>query len=84
MQVQLKVQPFSSKRYIKYTSDSGVKVYLHSAPENNRANKELIKYLADKLNIAKSDIKIIRGKTSKTKILQLENIADEEFYSIVG
>ena len=48
-----------------------VKVYLTAAPVKGKANKELIKLLADELDISKSGIRILKGERSKEKILEV-------------
>lgn len=47
------------------------KVKLKTPAIEGRANEELIRLLAKKFRIAKSEIEIIRGKTSRTKIVEL-------------
>lgn len=81
--IQLKVQTASSKRKIVYLDDGSVKVYVNSAPEKNKANKELIKYLSDKLRVSKSNITIIKGETSKIKTFKIKRINSEDFHNIV-
>ena len=45
-------------------------------PTNNKANKELIRYLADDIfAIDHSNIKVIRGKESKNKLLRIDGIS---------
>jgi uncharacterized protein YggU (UPF0235/DUF167 family) len=51
-----------------------IKVYIQSAPDKAKANRELIEYLAGKLDVPKSSIKIIRGQTGKAKVLRIINI----------
>ncbi len=80
--IKLKVQPSSSKRRITYLADGTIKVYLNSPPENNKANKELIEYLADKLNLSKSDIIIKKGGNSRNKIIDINGINNEDFKKI--
>lgn len=74
MILQVKVQPSSSKKKIMIMPDGSIKVYLHSAPEKNKANKELIEFLASKLCIRKTALKIIKGETSRTKTIEAAGI----------
>jgi len=48
------------------------KIKIKAVPEKGKANKELIEFLAKKLSIAKSYIKIISGKKSRIKTLQID------------
>lgn len=46
-----------------------LRVAVRAIPEKGKANKALIAFLAKKLSIAKSDIEIISGQTSRLKTL---------------
>ena len=48
-----------------------LKLSIKSPPENGKANKEIIEYLAEELAIPKSDIEITSGKTSQFKVVNL-------------
>ena len=50
-----------------------LKVYLTAVPVDGKANKELIKLLAEKLNISKSKINIIKGEKNKEKIIEIDD-----------
>jgi uncharacterized protein (TIGR00251 family) len=67
VKVTIKVKPKSSRSEIVKEEDSYV-AYLKSVPDKGKANMELLK-------IAKKyfgkEIKIVRGFTSKTKVLEI-------------
>ncbi len=48
-----------------------LKIRIAGAPVDGRANEALLDFLAKKWQIAKSEIKIIRGLKSKNKILEI-------------
>ena len=68
MKIKVRVKPKSSKRKIEKISNEEYKVYLKSAPEKGKANIELIKLLKKEF---RGDIKIIKGKTSRNKIVEI-------------
>lgn len=71
MKLDIKVYPQSSRQKI-IQADSGIyKVYLNSAPEKGKANKELIKLLASHFGVKKSDVTIEKGETSRTKTVNV-------------
>ncbi|GBE16894.1 hypothetical protein BMS3Abin15_00718 [bacterium BMS3Abin15] len=47
------------------------KVKLTAPPIDNKANNMLIRVMADHLNLPKSSLKIIGGKTAITKIIEI-------------
>ena len=53
--------------------DRTLKVQVTAIPEKGKANKALIALLSKHWKIPKSSIKIIRGETSRTKILKVDS-----------
>jgi len=68
MRLNIKVQPSSGRQEIKKISQNEYKVFLKKSPEDNKANKELTKLLK---KYFKKDIKIIKGFTSKQKVVEI-------------
>ncbi len=54
---------------------------LTAPPVDNKANFALIEFLADELNIDKSDIQIISGAKSRIKLIEIEGITEPEIMS---
>lgn len=66
----IKVKPKSSRSGIKYNQETNnLDAYLHSIPENNKANLELIKIFKKQLKLK---IEIISGFKSKQKKILIE------------
>ncbi len=66
------MQPKAKKVGVEKIDEGTYKVRVHAAPEKGAANKEVIVSLADYFDVSPSTIKIIRGKTSRTKLLLIE------------
>lgn len=73
MKVSLKVYPRSSREEVVKGSDGNLKVYIRQAPVDGKANKELIRVLAGYYKARKADIHIVRGSTSRDKIVEIDN-----------
>ena len=56
---------------------------IKAPPVDGKANNELIKFIAEKLSISKSSIKILSGHSSKIKRISIEGVeiaqAEEKF-----
>lgn len=52
--------------------DSGLKVYTSATPQDNKANKAVVKLLAKFFNKRSSDISIIAGLHSRDKTVQID------------
>ncbi len=53
-------------------SDGVLRVYTTIAPENGRANAAVVELLSDYFDVPKSRIKILKGQTSRDKIVTID------------
>ena len=65
------VKPGSSQEKIIVTSPSELTVYLRAKAHDGEANAALIKLLAKHFDVPKTSIIIVRGATSRVKIIEL-------------
>jgi len=75
--LSVKVVPNASKNEIVGFEGDYLKIRIKAPPEKDKANVELIRFLAKKLKISRSDITLLKGRTSKLKLLEIENISYE-------
>ncbi len=79
--IKLKISPNASKNEI-INKDGEIKVKVTAQPIENKANKTLIEFLSKSLKIAKSNIEIVKGETSKEKTLLFKNISSDKMVEI--
>lgn len=70
--LEIKVIPNASKNELIKT-ETGYKARIQSAPVDDKANEALIKMLAKKFNIPKSYVSIIKGRTSRNKLISIKD-----------
>jgi len=71
--LRIKVKPKANKNEITETLDDGtIKITIKAAPEKGKANKALIKFLAKKYKVKKSQVKIVSGQTSQIKLIRID------------
>lgn len=70
--INIRVQPKSFQKKVELQEDGSYKVYVTVAPENGKANEEVIALLAKELGIKKYNIEIVTGLTSRTKVVKIE------------
>lgn len=80
--IKIKIVPNSSKNDIIIENDS-VKVKITAQPIENKANKALIEFLAKSFKIAKTNIEIVKGLTSKEKTISIKVPNEEKKKEIV-
>ena len=67
MIIQTKIKPNAKKFEIKKTDNTTWTISVKSAPENNAANREIIKELSKTYKL----VRIIKGLHSRNKIIEL-------------
>ncbi len=72
IQKRVKVKPNSKSQNIKEEADGSLIVQLKSPPVDGKANDELIKLLAKKFNVPKSNIRIRSGLSSRQKLIEVD------------
>jgi len=78
----VKVIPKSGRSALKFEGNL-LKVWLKATPEDGKANEELVRTLADKFGISRSEIEIVRGFSSKNKLVDISGISVEEIKKTV-
>lgn len=72
MILNIRVSPRSSQnKIVGAMADGALKITLTAAPVDGAANEALIKLLSDYFSVPKYNIKIIKGKRSKNKVVEI-------------
>jgi len=82
--LKVKVTPGSSRNSVAQLSEDRLSVKLTSPPVEGKANKQLIKFLSKKLGVPPSSISIMRGMTSREKILLVAGLTGAEVRERLG
>jgi hypothetical protein len=67
----IKVKPNSKNQQITEESDGSLTIKLKSPPVDGKANQELIKLLAQKFQVPKSQIAIKSGIYGRSKVVEI-------------
>ena len=78
VRLAIKVTPNASRNEITDFKDGVLQLKIAAPPLKGKANKEIIDFLSRVLGVKKSSIAIIRGLTSRNKIIAIEDISHEE------
>ncbi len=71
---KVRVEPRSSRKGIPAIIGDALKIWVNAPPVGGAANKELIEILSEEFSIKKTSIKIIRGHSSRVKVVEIEGI----------
>jgi uncharacterized protein (TIGR00251 family) len=72
--IEVKVDPRSSRNEIVGVVDKTVRIKLTAPPVEGAANEQLIKLLAERFDIRKSDVIIMKGESSRHKLVKLKGV----------
>jgi uncharacterized protein (TIGR00251 family) len=81
--VAVRAVPRAAKNEIQGVYDEALKIRLITPPVDGKANQALIRFLSKALHISKSQIRILRGETSRNKILRITGISKKELTRII-
>lgn len=76
--INVKLIPRSSRNEIIGEENDGIKIKLTAPPVDGKANKALVRFLADKLGVPKRDIEIVSGERSRKKSIRISGISTEK------
>ena len=72
--LKVKVEPRSSRKGISGIVGDALKIRVNAPPVGGAANEELVEILSEEFSIKKTSIKIIRGRFSRDKVVEMEGI----------
>lgn len=72
--INVKVQPRSSRKGIDGVIGGILKIRLTSAPVDGAANEQLVEVISEELNVKKSSVRIIRGLSSRHKVIEISGV----------
>jgi hypothetical protein len=78
VRLEVRVQPRSSRNQVVGEQAGTLKVKLTAPPVDGEANAALVDFLSSCLKIPRKDINIIKGETSRHKIVEIMGISPEE------
>lgn len=75
--IPVKIIPKASRNAIVGWEGEELKIRISAAPEKGEANAELISFLSEVLDVAKSKIEIVSGQTSRHKKLIIKEMSNK-------
>ena len=75
--INIYVQPRASKTAVAGMHDGCVKVRLAAPPVDGAANAALIEFVAERLGLAKSHVRIVTGQASRRKVVEVDGVSAE-------
>jgi hypothetical protein len=78
IRLAVKVTPNAGRNEITGFDEDTLRVKIAAPPDKGKANKELVDFLSGRLGVKKTSVAIIRGLTSRNKVISVTGISREE------
>lgn len=79
----VRVQPRAARSTVEGVHDGALRVRLAAPPVDGAANEELVRLLARRLGVARRDVSIVGGATSRSKLVDVRGVSVEAVRSLV-
>ena len=77
-QLSLKVTPNAGRNEITGFTDGVLHLKIKAPPVKGKANRELIDFLSKELGVKKSAVTIVRGQTSRNKVIAVAGMSRDD------
>jgi uncharacterized protein (TIGR00251 family) len=76
--LSIKLQPRASANEISEALGNELRIKVTAPPVDSAANEALIRLLAEKLDCPRNCVELVRGKTSRHKVVKIREMTAEE------
>jgi uncharacterized protein (TIGR00251 family) len=74
VRISIYVQPRASKTAIAGMHDGSIKIRLAAPPVDGAANAALIEFIAERVGVARSRVRLVSGASSRRKVIEIEGV----------
>ena len=82
--LQVRLQPRASANAIAGVRDGVVRVRVTAPPVDGAANEALVGLLAKTLRVGRGSVSIVRGRSSRNKVVRVEGLTEEEALALLS
>ncbi len=61
-----------------------LKIKVKAPAVEGKANAELLRFLAERLEIRANQLRIVRGETARMKTIEIEGVDEAHFHSVIS
>jgi hypothetical protein len=80
----VKVHPRARRSAVAGRLGDAWKLDLTAPPVEGKANEECVRFLAELVGVPRARVRIVTGLTSRTKVVEIEGVTEEEFSRAAG
>lgn len=82
--IDVRLTPRASREEIAGEREGVLQVRVTAPPVDGAANEALVRLLAKRLRVAKGAVAIVSGETSRTKVVQVDGLTEDEVRARLG
>ncbi len=82
--LKLNVTPGASEEGIAGWRGQSLRLKVRARPEKGRANEAVIRLLASHLGVPRASLSIVRGATSRDKLVEVDGLSEDQLRTLLG
>ncbi len=82
--LKLHLTPGARREGIGGWQGGALRLRVRARPEKGRANEAALRLLADRLGLPRAALSIIRGATSRDKLVQVDGLSEVKLRTLLG
>ena len=84
VRLRLRIQPRASREEVAGVSADSIRIRLTAPPVDGAANEALTRFLAARLEVPRSAVELVSGRTGRTKLVAVSGISAEQAAQRLG
>lgn len=82
--LSVRLQPRASRNEIGEPSGTELRIKVTAPPVDSAANEAMVRLIARELNLSRNRVRLVRGRTSRHKVVQLHGVRLEDLRRWLG
>jgi uncharacterized protein (TIGR00251 family) len=84
VRLRLRIQPRASREEVAGVAGDAIKLRLTAPPVDGAANEALVRFLAARLEVPRSAVELVSGRSGRTKLVAVTGVSPEEAAQRLG
>ena len=84
VRINLQVQPRASRTEVVGFHGDALKVRVAAPPVDGAANEAIIRFFADRLDVGRQRVRVVRGASGRRKVVEIDGIGLAELTQAFG
>lgn len=76
VRIRLRVQPRASRNEVAGEHGDALRVRLTAPPVDGAANEALVRFLAERLGVTRSAVRLVAGASGRSKVVEIDGLGE--------